>query len=70
MSARYIVFAGNEYYPQGGWHDYKGKRYSYEQALELATKVAFNNDWVQIVDLEEEKICHQVGVYNESSGTN
>lgn len=55
---RFLLFAGREYYPQGGWNDLIG---SYDTALEADAKLlamireqdAFLvTDWYQVVDIE------------------
>ena len=45
---RYLLFAGDKYYPYGGWEDFKG---SFD--LETSALVAAANeaaDWWQVVD--------------------
>jgi len=53
---RYLLFAGDSRYPNGGWDDFVG---DYE-SLELATKKAIKyiengRDWWHIVDLKTGK---------------
>ncbi len=55
----YLLFAGDNYYPSGGWGDLKGKFYSKEEALEFykaghryGEEYVHYWDWYQIVDLE------------------
>lgn len=43
----YLVFAGDSYYPRGGWKDYKGKAETLEGALLLALE--HTCDWWQVV---------------------
>lgn len=43
------VFAGNKYYPSGGWYDYKASYTSLITALEAVAEMEC--DWWQIVDL-------------------
>jgi hypothetical protein len=43
----FLVFAGDTYYPKGGWEDYKGKAETMEDALLLIAQI--NCDWWQIV---------------------
>jgi hypothetical protein len=31
---RYLLFAGDEYYPAGGWQDYKGRFNSFKEAAQ------------------------------------
>jgi hypothetical protein len=50
---RYLVFAGSNYYPVGGWEDFKCDH----DTLEAATAAAWaaGEDWQHVVDLEEGK---------------
>jgi hypothetical protein len=54
---RYVLFAGDRYYPAGGWHDYKGRFDSQRSALKAADAGLKTGDhrgweWYQVVDLE------------------
>lgn len=59
---RYLLFAGDEYYPAGGWQDYKGRFDSVKEALKAAAGGTRNLDfqgtwdWWQIVDLATGKM--------------
>ena len=45
---KYLVFAGCDYYPSGGWGDFIG---SYDVLQDALIKVIqFKNDWYHIVD--------------------
>lgn len=45
---RFLVFAGNQFYPLGGWQDFKG---AFEDVIDALTKIANGGwDWWQIVD--------------------
>lgn len=46
---RYIVFAGSDYYPGGGWGDFRGDFDTLEEARALI-KTLLDYDWQQIVD--------------------
>lgn len=46
----YLLFAGYNYYPSGGWDDFVGQYYSKESAI-LAAKDIENKEWFQVVDL-------------------
>ena len=53
---RFLVFAGECYYPQGGWDDFKG---SYEHELEAkqtAEGHAQGYRWAHVVDTQSEQI--------------
>lgn len=45
---RYLLFGGDQYYPNGGWHDYHGDFPSTKAALREAA--AWGWDWYHIVD--------------------
>lgn len=45
---RFILFAGSNYYPSGGWSDFEG---SFDD-LEEARKAGTGNDWHQVVDTQ------------------
>lgn len=51
---RYLLFAGDEYYPAGGWQDYRGRYNSLNEAIKAAGKLTW--DWWQIVNLDTGKI--------------
>lgn len=51
---KYLVFAGDNYYPSGGWDDYVDSTTSIEDALVLLLKV--DRDWWHIVDKDSFKI--------------
>jgi len=55
---RYLVFAGYDYYPSGGWKDFKKGFDIYREALEYcagSTEVKYF-DFVHIVDIETMQI--------------
>ncbi len=62
---RYALFAGDQYYPAGGWQDYKGSYDSLTQALKAAAGDTRNTDlqgkwdWWHIVDLETGKMVEE-----------
>lgn len=45
----YLVFAGNTYYPMGGWSDFIGTAKTVDAARLLALHE--QHDWYEIVDL-------------------
>ena len=47
---KYIIFAGDDFYPKGGLFDYKHQTTSIEEALTWLAKNSF--DWWQIVNGE------------------
>jgi hypothetical protein len=47
---RYALFAGETYYPAGGWSDFIGSFDSFSAADEVAQKE--NRDWSHVIDLD------------------
>lgn len=59
---RYLLFAGVDYYPEGGFNDYVNSYSTYNEALEDAQKLLSDgNQWWQIVDTLENTIIAQNG---------
>ena len=54
---RYLVFAGPDYYPAGGWHDFVGAFATFEEADAKAT--AYTGDWAYVVDLARLEIANE-----------
>ena len=48
---RFVVFSGDQYYPDGGWSDFKSSHDTLNEALSTA-----RGDWWHIVDLVAGKI--------------
>jgi hypothetical protein len=48
---RYLVFAGDRYYPHGGWRDFKGSFDTREEARKKALEYGQKYDWQQIIDI-------------------
>lgn len=44
----FLIFAGDDYYPLGGWRDYKGDAPTLESAMETVNNMA-SIEWWQIV---------------------
>jgi len=61
MIKRFLLFAGNDYYPEGGANDFKGSYDSIEDAVKAHNPKEFEYDggWANIFDLENEKIVKQ-----------
>jgi hypothetical protein len=47
---RFVLFAGDDYYPSGGWDDFVASYETFGDALRQAANI--ERDWWQIVDLE------------------
>ena len=52
---RYLVFSGDNYYPCGGWFDFKGSFNTKEEILKFFQKNGWG-DWCQVVDSTTGKI--------------
>jgi len=48
---RFLVFYGDNYYPSGGWDDFRGD-YDSMQKAERVVRQMGHADWLQIVDTE------------------
>ena len=56
---RYLAFAGDTYYPSGGWRDFRG---DFNLAGEAYAEVGYEGDssgWWQIVDTKTGQIVQQ-----------
>ncbi len=58
---KYLLFAGDTYYPLGGWRDYKSDHYTLEDALEAAASCGC--DWWQVVDWSARTIVKSFDYY-------
>ena len=56
-----LLFAGNDYYPEGGAYDFKGSFETVELALQAHNpkEHRYEGGWANIFDLKEEKIVKQ-----------
>lgn len=53
MIKRYALFAGEDYYPAGGWKDFRGSYDTREEAEAAMQSLALDFlEWFQIVDLQ------------------
>ena len=55
---KFLIFAGDTYYPGGGFEDFVKACSSREEAIEKANEVLKNSDWVHVVDLDTYCIVH------------
>lgn len=53
----YMVFQFDQYYPAGGWRDYKGTFYTLQNAKSYINKNHY--DYFQIVDISTMKVIEQ-----------
>lgn len=65
----FLVFAGNYYYPSGGWDDLRDTYNTLEEAkqsvidaVEASDKYLHGLEWIQIVSLEKREITITAGV--------
>lgn len=50
---RYLLFAGQLYYPRGGWNDFAGSFGALDEAKAAASRFLEDNyGWVQAIDSE------------------
>jgi len=54
---RYLLFAGDQYYPAGGWHDFQGSFDSVAEAKEDYERHRWLKywDWGHVVDAETQE---------------
>lgn len=52
---RFLLFAGETYYPRGGWADFQSSADTLDEAVEKAANVA-DCDWWQIVDTQNMEV--------------
>lgn len=52
---RFLVFRGYDYYPAGGWNDFKGAFDSIEEAHDAANLDIRDFEWNHIVDTKTMK---------------
>ena len=58
---RYCVFAGADYYPAGGWHDFRLSRDTLEQAVAAAEELMeeLQLSWYHVFDLDQRRVVAQ-----------
>ena len=49
---RFVVFAGDYYYPGGGWDDFNASFDTLEEVWKYQKTALKNADWSQVIDLE------------------
>jgi hypothetical protein len=50
---RYLLFGGENYYPGGGWHDFKGSYPTREEAQAAGKALTSERyQWFHVIDLE------------------
>jgi len=48
---RYMLFAGDHYYPSGGMNDFKG---TFDTVLEAVMRIG-DNDWWHVYDIQKDQ---------------
>jgi len=56
---QYALFGYDQYYPLGGWEDYKGSFDTPEEAVTYAHAISYQQDYWQVVDLHTGSIVNQ-----------
>ena len=63
LPRRFCIFGGPDYYPSGGWHDFRLSRDTLKDAVraaeELSTGDAASIDWWQIFDMDQRRVVAQ-----------
>ena len=60
---RYMVFSGEDYYPNGGMEDFDKDFDIIEEAIEFAKKQ--KGDWIQIYDIVSKQIIVDEGYFRD-----
>lgn len=50
MSVPFLLFEGDDYYPQGGWLDYAGAFETLEAAQAAKSERKYEGGWAHVVD--------------------
>lgn len=58
---KYLLFAGSQYYPSGGWNDFKGDFDSIHDAREAAKLIKW--DWAHVVNTDTVKSLGQIELF-------
>lgn len=53
MENKYAIFAGDSYYPNGGWEDFRAAFETLEEATDYVRHFASKADWYDVVDLSK-----------------
>lgn len=56
----YVIFAGYDYYPDGGSRDINCFCESIDQAKEAAIQLASKYEWVEVYDLNKQESCFEL----------
>lgn len=62
QATQYLIFAGDNYYPNGGWHDFKDKSDDLLEANRIAVSyINDGKDWAHVVDLNTMAVLLKYG---------
>lgn len=61
MKKRFLLFAGEDYYPFGGGNDFKGSFDSVKEAIEFFDTNKRMADWANVFDTEKESVVTHFG---------
>lgn len=50
MKEKFMLFVGDDHYPEGGWNDWVGNFDKLEAAQKMAASLSADFDWWHIVD--------------------
>lgn len=56
MLDRYLLFAGEDYYPEGGWRDFQSSHETIEEAKKAFSIFEYRDEWGHIFDLITKEI--------------
>jgi hypothetical protein len=63
LPRRFCIFGGPDYYPRGGWHDFRASRDTLEEAVQAGEKLLVNPsgdyNWWHVFDLQERRVVAQ-----------
>lgn len=57
---RYLAFSGDNYYPAGGWDDFKGDFDSLTEAFAIAKKDNEKYGWWHIIDRDTKEEVEEI----------
>ena len=53
---RFLIFAGDTYYPIGGWKDFRGSADTIDEAADMVYKIDGMVDWFHVVDSQTGRV--------------
>jgi len=55
---RFLLFAGSDYYPSGGWGDFNSDHDTALEAVLAAAELEDGTDWWQVIDTQTKSVVH------------